>query len=132
MYARRHHRREHIPEANFKFKPKCWEERTPYTEPLRIDRVDGNKETRTVYTPDLNSLNGLIAAKYPLIDLNQLKASNCAENSHQDIVGKRMNLRIQAAVATKEGNQYKVVFQSGEGFADFAAQIKTVLHKRCW
>lgn len=43
-----------------------------------------------------------------------------------------MNLRIQAAVATKEANQYKVVFQSGEGFADFAAQIKTVLHKRCW
>lgn len=43
-----------------------------------------------------------------------------------------MNYQIQGAVATKEGNQYKVVFQKGTGFADFVTQIKTVHHKKCW
>ena len=43
-----------------------------------------------------------------------------------------VTLEIQAAHIYKEGNQYCVVFEKGEGFCDYTAQIKTVHIKKCY
>ncbi|EAY18425.1 hypothetical protein TVAG_046290 [Trichomonas vaginalis G3] len=115
----RHHMKEYVQENGWLG---CHETHDPYTENLVINRVDGNKETRTVYTADLSSLYGLVAAKYPLLlEITDyfMEHSEPFYNSKITSTLGHVTLEIQAA-------------QKGEGFCDYTAQIKTVHIKKCY
>ncbi|EAY08986.1 hypothetical protein TVAG_486330 [Trichomonas vaginalis G3] len=127
----RHHMREHI-QANSWFG--CHETKNTYAEKLVINRVDGDKDTDTVYTTDISSLRDLVATKYPLLLPNFEYYDGSApyhEVKYSSNTG-HFVIEIQKVTPYREGNQYRVVFEKGQGSCDYTAQTKTVYTKKCY